>query len=65
MPSTVIKKYEYDSENQMLTLEYVSGLIYDYLNVPKIVFDEFRGAFAKGIFLNKHIKGKFEFVKRK
>lgn len=64
MPSTVIKKYEYHPEKQILTIEYVSGLRYDYLNVPQNVFDDFRGTFAKGIFLNKHIKGKFDFVKR-
>lgn len=64
MPSTVIKKYDYNPETQVLTIEYVSGLVYDYLDVPKMVFDEFRGAFSKGTFLNKHIKGKFEYVKR-
>lgn len=65
MPSTVIKKYEYHPERKVLTIEYLSGLIYDYLDVPKMVYDEFRGAFSKGTFLNRHIKGKFEFVRRK
>lgn len=65
MPSTVIKKYDYNPETQTLTIEYVSGLIYDYLNVPQMVYDEFRGSFSKGTFLNRHIKGKFEYVKKK
>lgn len=63
MPSAVIKKFEYFPESETLRIVYQSGLIYDYLAVPQSVFDEFRGAFAKGIVLNKNIKGKFDFVK--
>lgn len=63
MPSTVIKSYHYFSEQQILRIVYISGSVYDYLEVPQMVFDEFRGAFSKGTFLNKHIKGKFNYVK--
>lgn len=51
MPSTVIKKYEYFPEKMILRIEFLSGKIYDYIEVPKIVFDEFRGAFSKGTYL--------------
>lgn len=61
MPSTVIKKYEYFPEKMTLRIEFLSGKIYDYMEVPKIVYDEFRGAFSKGTFLNKKIKGFYPF----
>lgn len=47
MPSTVIKKYEYFPEKMILRIEFLSGKIYDYIEVPKIVFDEFRALFQK------------------
>lgn len=63
MPSTVIKTYRYFPQEEILRIEYVSGIIYDYLKVPQVVFDEFRSAFSKGVYLNKQIKGKFDFIK--
>lgn len=63
MPSTVIKTYRYFPQEEILRIEYVSGIIYDYLKVPQAVFDEFRSAFSKGVYLNKQIKGKFDFIK--
>jgi hypothetical protein len=64
MPSSVIKKYFYKPEPQILTIVYVSGAVYDYLDVPQEVFDDFRAAFSKGIYLNKNIKPNFRYEKR-
>ncbi|ROI10452.1 KTSC domain-containing protein [Chryseobacterium sp. H3056] len=64
MPSSVIKKYFYKPELKILTIVYVSGAVYDYLDVPQEVFDDFRAAFSKGIYLNKNIKPNFRYEKR-
>ena len=56
MPSTVISSYEYQPENKVLRITFVSGLIYEYLNVEQATFDEFKKAFSKGIHFNKFIK---------
>jgi hypothetical protein len=64
MPSSVIKKYFYKPELQILTIVYVSGAVYDYLEVPQNIFDDFRAAFSKGIYLNKNIKPNFRYEKR-
>ena len=64
MPSSVIKKYFYKLELQILTIVYVSGAVYDYLDVPQEVFDDFRAAFSKGTYLNKNIKPNFRYKKR-
>ena len=47
----------------MLTIVYVSGAVYNYLNVPQVVFDDFRAAFSKGTYLNKKIKPFFKYEK--
>lgn len=64
MPSSVIRKYEYKPELEVLRIIYVSGAVYDYLDVPQEVFDDFRAAFSKGTYLNKFIKPKFRYEKR-
>jgi hypothetical protein len=64
MPSSVIRKYYYKPELQVLTIIYVSGAVYDYLDVPQDVFDDFRAAYSKGVFLNKNIKPYYQFEKK-
>lgn len=64
MPSTVISKYYYKPELQILTIVYVSGMVYDYLDVPQEIFDEFRAAYSKGVYLNKNIKPFFKYNKK-
>ena len=64
MPSTVISKYYYKPDLQILTIVYVSGMVYDYLDVPQEIFDEFRAAYSKGIYLNKNIKPFFKYNKK-
>lgn len=63
MPSSVIRKYYYKPELEILRIIYVSGAVYDYLEVPQEVFDEFRAAFSKGTYLNKKIKPFFKYEK--
>lgn len=64
MPSSVISKYYYKPELRILTIVYISGAVYDYLDVPQEVFDEFRSAYSKGVYLNAEIKQRFGFNKR-
>jgi hypothetical protein len=65
MPSSVVAKFEYDHLTSTLRVWYVSGLVYDYKDVPAEVYAAMKSSFAKGEFLNKHIKGEFEFEKIK
>jgi len=61
MPSAVIKSYSYDASSQTLEIQYHSGKVYHYLNVPEKVFREMRSTMVKGIWFNRHIKGKYPF----
>ncbi len=63
MPSTVIHHFDYDEANHKLRVVFISGIAYDYLNVPKDMYEKLKNAFSKGEFLNKHIKGKYPYEK--
>ena len=65
MPSSVIKKMEYKDDDRRLRITYVSGNVYDYLNVPRAVFEEMQASGSKGTFLNTQIKGRYDFEKVK
>ncbi|MGX5830173.1 KTSC domain-containing protein [Mesorhizobium sp. 43Arga] len=62
MPSTSIRKSEYDPESEVLSVWFVaSGKRYDYESVPAEVYAAFRKAFAKGRFFNDHIRDRFRY----
>jgi len=63
MPSSVVANIEYESHSCTLRVIYFSGTIYEYKNVPAEIFTQMKNAFAKGVFLNKYIKGKYPFAK--
>jgi hypothetical protein len=63
MPSTVIKSMSYNPATKRLRIVYVSGLVYEYKNVPQTVYAEMQTAFSKGTYLNQHIKGHYNFEK--
>jgi len=63
MPSAVIREFIYDETNHRLRFFFTSGLVYDYINVPKDLYDQLLRSFSKGKFLNEQIKGKYPFEK--
>jgi hypothetical protein len=63
MPSTVISSYEYDPLSSVLTVRFVSGIIYEYLDVPLEVFKDMKASYSKGVYLNKFIKPNYGYKK--
>jgi KTSC domain len=63
MPSSVVAGIKYDKCSRTLRIIYVSGMMYDYKNVPEQIYTAMKTAFSKGTFLNKYIKGRYEFEK--
>ncbi|TLV03286.1 KTSC domain-containing protein [Dyadobacter luticola] len=63
MPSSVSSKFIYDGDTETLRVIYVSGMVYDYKKVPLEVYQAMTSAFSKGTFLNRYIKGNYEFEK--
>ncbi|GEO08208.1 KTSC domain-containing protein [Segetibacter aerophilus] len=63
MPSTVILKSSYSAETKTLTITFVSGLVYNYKDVPEETYRAMITSGSKGIYFNNHIKGKYAFEK--
>lgn len=63
MPSSVIVTAHYDKDTQVLKVIFRSGAVYEYYGVPEEVYLMYMKAKSKGTFLNKFIKGNFEFEK--
>ena len=58
MPSSVIASINYDIDSSILSITYVSGVIYRYKAVPEKVYKELKASMSKGRYLNFHVKGK-------
>jgi hypothetical protein len=63
MPSSVVAHMNYNSDTRILRIIFVSGMIYDYKDVPASIYEAMKTAGSKGTYLNKYIKGHYEFKK--
>lgn len=63
MPSSVIAYYHYDHQSAILRITFVSGMVYDYMEVPENVYKAMKAARSKGTFFNRKIKDKYAFEK--
>lgn len=61
MPSSVISCYSYDEAKHILTVVFLSGMVYDYLDVPDKVYEQMKNSISKGSFLNRVVKAKYKF----
>ncbi|MBV4358957.1 KTSC domain-containing protein [Pinibacter aurantiacus] len=62
--SSAISSIGYNAEKKVLEIEYFSGDVYDYFDVPEHIFNELMQAESKGTFANKMIKDHYEFEKK-
>ena len=61
MPSTAIARIEYDRKRERLTIFFVSGGIYEYVDVPPEVAASFQSAFSKSAFFTSYIRDRYDF----
>jgi hypothetical protein len=57
--STDIAQIGYEADSQILEVEFLSGGVYQYSNVPPNVFDEFMAASSKGRYFNAYVKERY------
>ena len=62
MPSTVIRRFDYAPDRRELTVEFVTGRRYVYLDVPPSEATAMRSAFAKGIYFNRRIRDRYKWI---
>jgi hypothetical protein len=63
VPSAVIASFSYEAATAVLRITFVSGLVYQYRQVPPTVYEGLKNARAKGIYFNNVIKDKYLFQK--
>jgi len=62
--STAISSVGYDDRSAVLEVEFASGAVYDYLNVPKKVYRALLKAPSKGSFVSRRVRDRYPFVRR-
>lgn len=60
--SSMLAAVTYDEPSQTLFVEFNSGRIYAYINVPHSVCTELLSAESAGQYFNREIRPKFEYV---
>jgi hypothetical protein len=60
MPSTVIRRFDYAPDRRELTIEFVTGRRYVYCDVPEEEVRAMRSAYAKGVYFNRYIRGRYQ-----
>jgi hypothetical protein len=61
VPSSAIASIGYDQDSEILEVEFVSGKLYRYQDVPFDLYVDFLEADSKGQFFNDHIRDAFIF----
>ncbi len=59
--SSNISSIGYDAGTETLEVEFLSGAIYQYYNVPQNMYDQLMQAGSKGRFLNTYIKNAYPY----
>lgn len=62
--SSHIAQVTFDDATDTLTIEFVDGNQYDYMNVPASVSRDFRNASSAGQFFNRQIKSRYAYEAR-
>ncbi len=62
--SSNIEAVGYDDDSQELHVQFLSSGYYIYSDVPREIFDDLMNAPSKGSFLNREVKGIYQFTKQ-
>ncbi|VFQ47442.1 KTSC domain-containing protein [Desulfoluna butyratoxydans] len=57
--SSMIRSIGYDSSNSTLEIEFNSGAVWQYFDVPETLWYEFEGAESQGKFFHREIKNQY------
>ncbi len=62
--SSAISSVGYDEQRSVLEVEFQSGAVYDYFDVPPKVWRALQKAPSKGQFVSRRIRDRYPFAKR-
>ena len=58
--SSMLKSVGYDESQGILQVEFNNGKVFDYFNVPPVVFREMMESDSAGKYFHKNVKSSFE-----
>jgi len=61
--STTLSTIAYDEARDLLQLEFCSGAIYQYFDVPAAMYADLLDAPSKGRYFNQVIRGRFSYAR--
>jgi hypothetical protein len=61
--SSTVAGAAYDATDRILEIEFTSGAVYHYLDVPVGVLDDLLTAESPGRYLNHHIRDAYAFIR--
>ena len=61
--STTVRSVGYQRRSRVLEIEFRSGAVYQYVDVPATVYEEFWKAESKGKYFNGEIRDEYAFVR--
>ena len=61
--SSNIARFAYDAANCILIVEFLKGGVYNYFDVPEVVFEQMKAAPSKGQFLAQNVKGIYRYAR--
>lgn len=61
--SSMINGFGYDTEREVLTVEFKKGARYEYTDVPYSVYEDIKQAESTGRFFLREIKDHYDYVK--
>jgi hypothetical protein len=59
--SSNIESIGYDEDSKTLEICFLNGSIYQYFDVPKVIYDDLISADSQGKYLAAHIKGFYRY----
>jgi hypothetical protein len=62
--STSIRSVGYDPEKKELEIEFQTGKVYAYFDVPRETYDDFMHADSHGQYFAQHIRDQFKYEHR-
>ena len=62
--SSAISSVGYDERKSVLEVEFRSGAVYDYFDVPARVWKDLQAADSKGHFISQRVRDQYPFVRR-
>jgi len=60
--SSNIRSIGYDSESKTLEIEFLSGGVYQYFDVPESIYNELMSASSHGSFFHRYIRDQYRWA---